>query len=204
MSNQIVYIKTGNLFPHPDNPRKDLGDLTELTDSIKTNGVLQNLTVVPRSGEDYTVIIGHRRLAAAKLAGLEEMPCVITEMTPQQQLKTMLVENMQRSDLTVYEQAQGFQLMLDMGETVDTIARDSGFSASTIRRRVKLLELDQDKFRKAEARGATLSDYLELDKIEDPQLKNEVLDAIGTANFKNKLSAAIDEEKLRKRPERTR
>ena len=206
MSNQIEYIFTTMLFPHPDNPRKDLGDLEELAESIKANGVLQNLTVVPKPIPNttpqqytYTVIIGHRRLAAAKLAGLDKLPCVVVEMTPQQQLRTMLMENMQRSDLTTYEQAQGFQLMLDMGETVDTIARDSGFSASTIRRRVKLLELDQDKFRKAEARGATLSDYLELDKIEDPQLKNEVLDAIGTANFKNKLSAAIDEEKLRKR-----
>lgn len=206
MSNQIEYIFTTMLFPHPDNPRKDLGDLDELAESIKANGVLQNLTVVPKPIPNttpqqytYTVIIGHRRLAAAKLAGLDKLPCVVVEMTPQQQLRTMLMENMQRSDLTTYEQAQGFQLMLDMGETVDTIARDSGFSASTIRRRVKLLELDQEKFRKAEARGATLSDYLELDKIEDPQLKNDVLDAIGTANFKNKLSAAIDEEKLRKR-----
>lgn len=218
----IIYIPVDQLYPHPYNPRKELGDLTELTESIKVNGVLQNLTVVPghrmtdlewgilareyqenpteevrnrmnrRKFEDgYTVVIGHRRMAAAKLAGLAELPCTITEMTPQEQLKTMMVENMQRSDLTVYEQAQGFQLMLDMGETVESISKDSGFSVSTIRRRVKLLELDQEKFRKAKARGATLSDYLELDKIEDPALKNKVLDAIGTPNFQNELKTAV-------------
>lgn len=232
MNKQIVYIPVDQLYPHPDNPRKDLGDLSELTKSIKVNGVLQNLTVIPghrmtslewqelerqyrenpteevrckmnsRKCEDgYTVIIGHRRLAASQLAGLTELPCAITEMTPQEQLKTMMVENMQRSDLTVYEQAQGFQLMLDMGETVESISKDSGFSVSTIRRRVKLLELDQEKFRKAEARGATLSDYLELDKIEDPALKNKVLDAIGTPNFQNELKTAVANDQLRRKLE---
>ena len=146
----------------------------------------------------YTVIIGHRRMAAAKQAGLKELPCVVVNMTAREQLSTMLTENMQRSDLTVYEQAQGFQMMLDMGDTVESIAEQSGFSTSTVRRRVKLLDLDKDKFIKAENRGATLKDYMELDKIEDPALKNRVLDAIGTANFKNELRSAIDEEKRQK------
>lgn len=79
---EIKYIPVSKLWRHPDNPRKDLGDVTELAESIKVNGVLQNLTVVPLigeitkkwDGESYRVIIGHRRLAAAKLAGLEELP----------------------------------------------------------------------------------------------------------------------------------
>lgn len=122
----LAYIPVSKLYPHPDNPRKDLGDLTELAESIKANGVLQNLTVVPNmvvgeiSGDvwqrGYKVIIGHRRLAAAKLAGLKELPCVVVEMTEREQMSTMLTENMQRSDLTVYEQAQGFQMMLDMAK----------------------------------------------------------------------------------------
>lgn len=199
---ELLYIPISKLGQHPDNPRKDLGDLTELADSIRVNGVLQNLTVVPKYGEisgeptgGYRVVIGHRRLAAAKLAGLTELPCVVTNMTPKEQLHTMLTENMQRSDLTVYEQAQGFQMMLDLGETVESIARDSGFSQSTIRRRVRLLELDKDKFKKAESRGATLQDYMELDKISDPELKNQVLESIGTKNFHNRLQQAIEQEK---------
>lgn len=192
---ELQYIKTNLIHPHPDNPRKNLGDLAELVDSIKATGILQNLTVVPRDDGGYTVVIGHRRLAAAKKAGLKEMPCVVREMTPQEQVRTMLMENIQRSDLTVYEQAQGFQLMLDMGETVESIARDSGFSQTTVRRRIKLLELDPDKFRKSEGRGATLQDYLELDKIENPELKNKALDAIGTANFRDALKKAIEDDK---------
>lgn len=222
----LTYIPINELYAHPDNPRKDLGDLSELADSIKENGVLQNLTVIKghyltseecfalgaqyqessskeileqmntrSSSAGYTVVIGHRRLAAAKLAGLTELPCVVTEMTAADQVRTMLMENMQRSDLTVYEQAQGFQMMLDLGDTVETLAEKSGFSKSTVRRRVKLLELDEAKFKASVNRGATLQDYMELDKIEDPELKNEVLDAIGTDNFRNKLQTAISKEK---------
>ena len=206
--NQVVLIQTDELHPHPDNPRKDLGDLTELADSIKANGVLQNLTVVPRivTGnllgntwqDGYTVVIGHRRLAAAKLAGLKELPCIVSDMGLRDQVRTMLMENIQRADLTLYEQAQGFQMMMDMGDTVEDIARKSGFSQSTVRRRVKLLALDQEKLKASVERGANLVDYMELDKIEDPALKNEVLDAIGTNNFRNKLAVAIQTEKNRK------
>lgn len=192
---ELQYIEVSKILPHPDNPRKNLGDLQELTDSIKANGVLQNLTVIPQSNGKYTVIIGHRRLAASKKAGLSQVPCVVAEMTPQEQVRTMLMENIQRSDLTLYEQAQGFQMMLDMGETVESIAKDCGFSQTTVRRRVKLLELDSDRVKKAEARGATLKDYLELDKIESPELKNKALDAIGTANFRDVLKKAVEEEK---------
>lgn len=215
ITSTIEYIPIEKLHPHPANPRKDVGDITELAASIKTNGVLQNLTVVPsyqvvevmdklqqdsavKDDDQYVVVIGHRRLAAAKKAKLASLPCVVVDMTPQVQVKTMLIENMQRTDLTVYEQAQGFQMMLDMGETVESIAKDSGFSPTTVRRRVKLLELDEEKFRKSESRGATISDYLELDKIEDMELKNKVLDTIGTANFRNELKSAIEKEKNRK------
>ena len=194
---QIVNIAIDRLFPHADNPRKDLGDLSELAASIKASGILQNLTVVPdepdNSNTDFTIIIGHRRYAAAKIAGLTELPCVVVEMSEREQLQTMLVENMQRSDLTVYEQAQGFQMMLNMGDSVAEIAEKSGFSQTTIRRRVKLLDLDRQKFQKAESRGATLNDYLELDKLDSPEDKNKALDAIGTANFNSVLKSLISE-----------
>lgn len=206
---KMVFVPIEKLSPHQDNPRKDLGDLTELADSIKENGVLQNLTIVRCVGEItgtpldcFTVIIGHRRLAAAKLAGLKELPCVIVDMPLQDQVRTMLMENIQRADLTVYEQAQGFQMMLDMGDTMEDIARKSGFSQTTVRRRVKLLELDQEKFKKSEARGANLFDYMELDKIKSVERKNEVLEHIGTDNFKYKLRQAIDAEEREARLEK--
>lgn len=194
----IKKIAITKLHPHPQNPRKLLGDLTELAESIKVRGVLQNLTIVPidaaNADTDYTVIIGHRRLAAGQLAGLTEMPCVIEDMDQKTQIATMLLENIQRSDLTVYEQAQGFQLMLDFGETVGDISKQTGFSNTTVRKRVKLLELDNEKFAKSVERGATIADYDALSKIKDIKLRNKVLDKIGTANFDWELKSALSSE----------
>lgn len=224
---EITNIACRRLHPHPDNPRKELGDLTELAASIKENGIFQNLTVIPGhymtaeeyadsvvvdggsrqsamavwnpkimwSSDDYTIIIGNRRAAAAQQAGLFEVPCVVVEMDEREQLQTMMIENMQRSDLTTYEQAQGFQLMLDLGDTVEQVASKSGFSQSTIRRRVKLLSLDRDAFRRAELRGATLSDYAELDKIESVEDKNKALEALGTQNFRRVMQEVLENQK---------
>lgn len=234
MNSQIVYLDVRSLVAHPDNPRKDLGDLKELAESIWLKGVLQNLTVVPmqegicpscksyvpssprlcsrddtqnertpcskwESGERYTIVIGHRRAAAAKLAGVETVPCVIINMDPREQIETMLLENMQRSDLTVLEQARGFQMMLDFGSSIDEVAQRTGFSPSTVRRRVKLMELDQKHLEKAVARGGSLMDYMELDRIDDPALRDEVLCSIGTNNFKATLQNALRKEKNKAR-----
>ncbi len=227
---KLVYLPVSELFPHPNNPRKDLGDLTELTESIKANGILQNLTVVPghrmskseyiaaakKEGvsktdaegtydpetldpEGYTVIIGHRRLSAAKAAGLDTVPCVIMEMNNLEQIRTMAIENMHRTDLTPIEQADSFQMMLDLGDTVQTIAGSTGFSETTVRNRLKLREYDRDKLNAATERGGTLQDYMELQKVKDPKHRDRVLDAIGTANFKNELESVLDGEQREER-----
>lgn len=231
--NSLKYISIDELYPHPDNPRKDLGDLTELVDSIKENGVLQNLLVVHGHNqtreewkaltakyrenpseelrtkmnqrnvdEGYTVIIGHRRLAAAKEAGLTELPCVITEMDKATQIAVMMLENGQRKDLSVYEQAQGMQMLFNLGESIHDISKKTGFSETTVRHRVKLLDLDAQKFKESAERGATIADYVKLEQLEDPKLKNEVLEYIGTNDFNWKLNAALNTEKERKKKER--
>ena len=79
-------------------------------------------------------------------------------------------------------------------DSTEEIAEKSGFSATTVRRRVKLLELDKDKFKKSEERGVSLFEYMELDKLKSPERKNEMLDYIGTENFKYKLKQAINDE----------
>lgn len=190
------------MHPHPDNPRKVLGDIDELAESIKASGILQNLTVVPMNDDwtEFTVIIGHRRLAAAKQAGLTELPCAVVEMTEKEQLSTMLTENMQRSDLTVYEEAKGCQLLLDLGDTVAEVAEKTGFSESKIRRRVKLCELDEEAFKESQIRQPTLADYDRLNQIKDIDTRNKLLKTIGTNNFDNLLYSAVkkqetDEEK---------
>ena len=199
-SGLMMPLPVDKLIPHPDNPRKELGDLTELADSIKANGIFQNLTVVPADAdwETFTVVIGHRRLAAAKLAGLKEIPCVIANMDAKEQVRTMLLENMQRSDLTVYEQAQGFQMMLDMGDSVEEIAAKSGFSKTTVRRRVKMLELDQGTLKEVSKRQLSLTDFDELAKIEDVNARNACLSEIGTSNFKQSVVAQLRQQAIKR------
>lgn len=194
--NVIVNIRVKQIHPHPDNPRKDLGDLTELSESIKKNGVMQNLTVMPitclhteaeeqlpiskiETKNDFHVLIGHRRLAAAKLAGLQEVPCrIVTKISGKEQVGMMLEENMQRNDLTIYEQAQGFQMMLDLGETEDSIAEKTGFSKTTVKRRLNIAKLDQEALKKREQDECfqlSLTDLYELEKLEKPEERDEIL-----------------------------
>ena len=169
----IIEIEVNKLYPHPKNPREDVGDVSELAESIKSTGIMQNLTVikggpgVPDGKDGYTVIIGHRRRAAAIKAGIDTVPCAVVEMDEKSQVSTMLLENMQRSDLTVYEQAQGIQMMIDLGESVKDISEKTGFSLSTIDRRRKLLSLNKEKFKDSISSGATLNDYLKISEIED-------------------------------------
>lgn len=199
---KLQMIQVEKLHPHPDNPRKVIGDVSELAESIKANGILQNLTVVPNNDnwDDFTVIIGHRRLAAAKQAGLTELPCAVVEMTEKEQLSTMLTENMQRSDLTVYEQAKGFQMLIDLGDSVAEVVEKTGFKESTVRRRLKLTELDEESFKDSQLRQPTLADYERLNQIKNIDVRNELLKSIGTNNFDNLLYSAVkkqetDEEK---------
>lgn len=204
---KLQMIAVDKLHPHPDNPRKVIGDVTELAESIKANGILQNLTVVPNNDDwddksDFTVVIGHRRLAAAKQAGLTELPCAVVEMSEKEQLSTMLTENMQRSDLTVYEEAKGCQLLLDLGDTVAEIAEKTGFSESKIRRRVKLCELDEEAFKESQIRQPTLADYDRLNQIKDIETRNKLLESIGTNNFDNLLYSAVKKQETEEEKEK--
>lgn len=202
---KMVLLPVERLHPHPDNPRKELGDLSELAESIKANGIFQNLTVVPddptNSYTMFTIVIGHRRHAAATLAGVSEVPCVVVEMTPKEQVQTMLLENMQRSDLTVYEQAQGFQMMLDMGSSLEEIVEKSGFSKTTVRRRLEMAKLDNKTLKKVSERQLTLGDFDELAKVDDMDTRNKLLKSMGTANFQNELKSALEEQRVQKRIE---
>ncbi len=199
-SEGIIQIPIGLLVHHPDNPRKNLGDLSELTESIKARGVLQNLTVVPAKEQGgtgvYYVVIGNRRLEASKAAGLEVLPCVISDMPYAEQLSTMLLENMQRVDLTPFEQAQGFQMMINFGESVESIADKTGFSKKTVKRRLKMAELDQDVLKEVSGRQLSLDDFDRLAQVEDLNERNRLLKDIGTNNFDMRVSAQIKKQKI--------
>lgn len=197
MENKIIMINISMLEHHPDNPRKNIGDVTELADSIKAKGILQNLTVVPSGKADgkYYVVIGNRRLEASIAAGLEELPCVIADMDYKTQIETMMVENIQREDLTVLEEAEGMQLMLDLGSSVEEISDKTGFSESTVRRRLKLNEYDKKKVVQAQERGATLGDFVKLEQIKSKSDKNKLLKLLGTADFNLEFKRTLEEQK---------
>lgn len=135
-------IEIERIKPHASNVRRDLGDLSELAASIKGVGLLQPLTVAP-IGDDYLVIAGHRRLAAAKEAGLDVVPCIIrTDLSTQKaQIEAMLVENLQRSDLTVMEEADAYAQLELLGVKEVAIAKATGRARGTIRQRLLLASL---------------------------------------------------------------
>lgn len=207
IQSSLKNIEVNKIHPHPDNPRKDTGDISEMIKSVQVNGIMQNLTVIPHPErqDEYRCLIGHRRLAAAKEAGLEKVPCrVVYDMSEKEQLTVMLEENMQRNDLTIHEQAQGFQMMLDLGETIESLKEKTGFSESTIRHRVHLAELDGKILKEKEDNNEfqlTLKDLYELEKINDVELKNEILkEATSSENLRfrvrNKLRK-MKEEKIK-------
>ena len=198
----ITYIEAAHIRPHPENPRKNLGDLSELVESIRKNGVLQNLTVIPVEGEpgEYMTLIGHRRYAAGAQAGVEKFPCQITEnLTPREQVSIMLEENMQRNDLTIWEQANGFQMMLDLGETEDSIAEKTGFSKTTVKHRLNIAKLNQKVLQekeKDESFQLSLKDLYELEKIPDVKTRDKILkEAFNSNNLAQRARSAAQEIK---------
>ena len=199
-------IDIEKIHHHPENPRKDLGDLSELTESIKKNGIMQNLTVIPgyiekgkKKKNGYTLLIGHRRFEAAKAAGLEEVPCrIIDDLTDKEQISIMLEENIQRNDLTTWEQANGFQMMLDLGDTVDTLAERTGFSKTTIYHRVNIAKLDMELVKEREEDPSfqlTLNNLYELEKIKDIDIRNKILkEATKSEEISWKVNRALQEQ----------
>ena len=196
----IVYLSRYQLEPHPDNPRKDLGDLTELRESIRQNGIMQNLTVIPTDDtlEHFRILIGHRRFAASE-GIVNELPCVIVEdLTDREQVGIMLCENLQRNDLTFYEQGQGFQMMLDLGDTIDEISEKTGFSKSTVKHRVEIAKLPKKAIEDNRFQ-LTIGDLIELEKIADVKKREKILsDAWDSNNLKNRINQEIREQKIQK------
>lgn len=147
------------LAPHPRNIRHVLGDLTEMAASIRDKGVLEPLLV---ASEGALVVCGHRRLAAASLAGRETVPCVVSDISEHEAVELMLVENLQRNDLTVVEEAAAYQQLLDFGQTADEIAESVSVNADRIRRRVALLQLPNSARKLLESHQITLGAAEEL------------------------------------------
>jgi len=125
-------IPIDKLDPNPDQPRTEIGDLTELTASIRQKGVLEPLLVKPMTGR-WMIIAGERRWRAATAAGLKEVPCIEMDVDDSAVAEIALIENMQRKDLTPWEEADGLRALCErFGYTHEDVARKVGKSRSTV------------------------------------------------------------------------
>ena len=202
----IREISLENLRIHPKNIRKEYNDIDELTASIREKGILQNLTVVPdpEVSDGYLVVIGNRRLTAARNAGLKTAPCRIVEDMPEsEQVMAMLTENMQRSNLTVSEEAAGIQMCLsDFGFTIEDIAQKTGLSQTTVRHRANIAKLNQQVLRSKEADEGfqlNLTDLTRLEKVSNIATRNKILkEARDSKELAWKAQSAAEEEKRAK------
>lgn len=198
----IEMLPLEQLKHHPNNPRVDMGDLTELAASIRAKGVLQNLTVVrgglPEHEPVYFVVIGNRRMEAAKLAGLKEVPCRISDMDKREQLAAMISENMHRRELSVYEQTQGIQQMLELGFSVRDIVDRTGLSETTTRRRIKMGELDRETLKKACGTQMTIDDFDRLSQVDSVKERNAILKKAGSSDFNWELNRTLSRQQIQK------
>lgn len=160
MSTTFQELHLDQLAVHPKNVRRDVGNVVDLANSITAQGILQPLVVAPAlstkpfghetpqlDGEKFTIIAGHRRHAAAQLANIDSLPCVVRDDldTEPKQLEAMLVENTQRTDLTLMEEARGYQALLEFpGYNIKSVAKATGRSQSLVRSRVALTKLTDD------------------------------------------------------------
>lgn len=183
-SNEIKLINTSLIDPHPDNPRKNIGDVTDLAASIKTNGLLTPLSVVP-NGERYRVIAGHRRLAACKQAGTGAVPCFVLDLDPLQQLEAMVTENCQREQLTVLEEADAIQGMLDLGATTASVAHRLGRSADYVRDRAKAASIKTEvRATRDDFSQLTIGQLVAIARYDgQPDRQKKLAQAAGTSNF---------------------
>lgn len=139
-------LPIAQIKPNKGQPRKSFKeeDLSELTDSIRQNGVLQPL-LVRKKGNEYEIVAGERRYQAAKAAGLDEVPVIIREVSDEDVFKLALIENLQRSDLTPLEEARGYrQLIKDKGLTQEELAHILSKSRSAITNTLRLLDLPEE------------------------------------------------------------
>lgn len=143
---ELTTLRLSEIFPNPDQPRKDFDPmkLAELAESIKTYGVQEPIKVTPRDGR-YMIVMGERRYRASKLAGLETIPAIIEDLDDDQVEELALIENIQREDLNIIEEAKAYQRLLDRGLTVEELAGKLGFKQSwRITERTSLLRLAED------------------------------------------------------------
>lgn len=146
LSTRVQYIPLGRIRPNPQQPRRSFDEegLAELAASIRSCGILQPLTV-RRAGDGYELVAGERRLRAARIAGLREVPCLVAQVGEEDSALLALMENLQRRDLDCWEEAQAIaRLISRYGLSQEEAARRLGRAQPTVANKLRLLRLPED------------------------------------------------------------
>jgi ParB/RepB/Spo0J family partition protein len=168
MGGQMEQLAIGDLFGAADNLRHDVGDITELAESIKSVGLIEPIVASPDADGRLVVITGHRRLAGARAAGLADVPVRIMEpMSDEDRTVLMLVENLQREDLSALEEAEGYQRLVGFKWSQRKIATKVGRSQPHVSRRLALLGLPDDVKDRVSEGTVPLADAVALADLAD-------------------------------------
>ncbi len=207
VSNGTIWmIPTADIQPNPDQPRRDFSyeKLLELAQSIGENGLLHPLTVTFRDGVPI-LIAGERRLRAAKIAGMREIPCVEREADGVQQALLALIENLQRQDMNCFETAEGIRRLIEVyGLTQEEAAHRLGCSQPTIANKLRLLRLPAEERSAIIGAGLTERHARALLRIEDTELRRVALGRILEARMTVAQAERLVDEFLRGKIKRKR
>ena len=179
--NKILKIPVSQIKPNINQPRTEFNQeaLNELAESISQNGILQPLTVRKLGKNDYELISGERRLRASKIAGLTQVPCIVIVVSDEKSAVLALLENLQRQDLSFFEQAQGISKLISIFNLrQEDIAAKLGKSQSTIANKIRLLKLSQSQQENIMKSGLTERHARALLRIEDEYRRDAAIKAI--------------------------
>ena len=173
LSTRVQYIPLGRIRPNPQQPRHSFDEegLAELAASIRSCGILQPLTV-RRAGEGYELVAGERRLRAARIAGLREVPCLVAQVGEEDSALLALMENLQRRDLDCWEEAQAIaRLISRYGLSQEEAARRLGRAQPTVANKLRLLRLPEDVRALLRENGLTERHDRALLRLQDPEVQ---------------------------------
>ena len=173
LSTRVQYIPLGRIRPNPQQPRHSFDEegLAELAASIRSCGILQPLTV-RRAGEGYELVAGERRLRAARIAGLREVPCLVAQVGEEDSALLALMENLQRRDLDCWEEAQAIaRLISRYGLSQEEAARRLGRAQPTVANKLRLLRLPEDVRALLRENGLTERHARALLRLQDPEVQ---------------------------------
>lgn len=180
-NSEIVSLKIAQIEPNRNQPRHsfDSDALQELAESIRIHGVLQPILVRPQIYGGYQIVAGERRYRAARIAGLTEIPAIVRELNDSETMQIALIENLQRRDLSVLEEAKGYRsLMDDFGFSQEDVARTVGKSRSAVANTVRLLGLPEDIRALLESDKLSAGHARTLLAVEDKKKIGEIADRI--------------------------